>query len=357
MIQRPLDPTAQLPLVIEPEAGAATDASALEAWCRAERATIEALLLRHGALLFRGFGLTDALSFERAALALADDLKNQYLGTSPRNARSTYTFTASELPAHYPIMQHCEMSFLPSAPTRLFFCCTEAPSCGGETPLADCRNVWRDLRPEVRDAFEARGVRIVRNYGPPGGGSRLDPWQLKGWPDVFGTTDRAEVEAIAAREGTRCEWRPDGGVRLVREQPAWIAHPETGDRIWFNHCQVFHGDAARHEYRRIARRRLQARSVGVAALLETLTAVRGVVKRPEDYATHCTYGDGTEIPSDHVAHLIDVFWDNMVFPRWRRGDLVMIDNFRVSHGRMPFRGPREILVAFTEGREITPVAA
>ena len=34
-----------------------------------------------------------------------------------------------------------------------------------------------------------------------------------------------------------------------------------------------------------------------------------------------------------------------VFP-WRRGDVLAIDNFAVSHGRLPDSGPREIAVAW-----------
>ena len=35
------------------------------------------------------------------------------------------------------------------------------------------------------------------------------------------------------------------------------------------------------------------------------------------------------------------------FP-WQRGDILLVDNFLVSHGREPFVGPRSILVAMAE---------
>lgn len=50
-------------------------------------------------------------------------------------------------------------------------------------------------------------------------------------------------------------------------------------------------------------------------------------------AMHTTFGDGTEIPLADVNHVRETMYKNMVFNRWRKGDLLMIDNFRISHGR------------------------
>jgi ubiquinone/menaquinone biosynthesis C-methylase UbiE len=35
--------------------------------------------------------------------------------------------------------------------------------------------------------------------------------------------------------------------------------------------------------------------------------------------------------------------------KWKRGDLLLVDNVQVTHGRMPFRGKRRILVAMSQG--------
>ena len=50
-------------------------------------------------------------------------------------------------------------------------------------------------------------------------------------------------------------------------------------------------------------------------------------------AMHTCFGDGSEIPLADVTHVRDTLYKNMVFNRWEKGDIVMIDNFRVSHGR------------------------
>ena len=61
---------------------------------------------------------------------------------------------------------------------------------------------------------------------------------------------------------------------------------------------------------------------------------------------HCTYADGTEIPTEDLDHVRNVIWRNMETVPWRTGDIVAIDNWAVAHGRLPFRGPRHVLVAW-----------
>ena len=160
-----LTPRSVAPLLVEPSGDASLDG--LVRWAAQPEARQR--LQEHGALLFRGFAVPDAAAFERVARAVDPELKKDYLGTSPRDALTEFVFTASELPGHYPIPQHCEMSFVRSPPRRLFFACLRPNvGLGGETPLCDYRRVVADLDPAVRDRWEERGLRIVRNYsGPP----------------------------------------------------------------------------------------------------------------------------------------------------------------------------------------------
>jgi alpha-ketoglutarate-dependent taurine dioxygenase len=337
-----------LPLVLEPAAAAPLDAERLAGWIDAHRPWVEDQLLAHGALLLRGFCISDPRAFERVIRAVSPDLKNDYLGTSPRDALTSHVFSASELPPFYPIPQHCEMSFLPAPPSRLFFCCLTAPQGpGGETPLVDFRRVLRDIDPAVRDRFVQKGVRIIRNYAGPEGGSRFDLWKLKRWDEMFQTTDRKVVEARCRESGFEFTWRPGGLLRLVHEQPATRPHPVTGEPVWFNHAQVFHLSSAPAEYRRIVRRLDYIELKLLQKFSAAMVSVKGRLVRPEDQAMHCTYGGGEPIPDSDMEAVRDAIWRNMVFFPWREGDIVMIDNAAVAHGRMPYRGPRKVVVAWS----------
>jgi hypothetical protein len=341
----PYETAGDLPLEIRPRAGGSRSVDALCDWLRADAPAVQERLACHGALRLRGFDVDGPAAFERVARAVDPDLKNEYLGTSPRNALTDYVFNASELPDFYPIPQHCEMSFCARPPRRVFFCCLEAPAEGsGETPLCDFRAVWRDLDPAVRGRFVAGGIRIVRNYGGPGEPSD-DPMRLKPWPDMFLTTDRAAVEAKCREEGFEPTWLAGDGLRLVSTQPAYRDHPVTGERAWYTHVTTFHVGTGAAEYARIARHRPSERHRAMLDLARTLDAAARA-KPADERAMHCTYEDGREIPDADLEHVRDVVWRHLVIDPWRRGDVVAIDNASVSHGRMPYEGARHVVVCW-----------
>ena len=93
---------------------------------------------------------------------------------------------------------------------------------------------------------------------------------------------------------------------------------------------------------------------------------------PMKVGFHTCFADGTEVPEGHMTHVHDVIWKNMVFNRWKKGDILMIDNFRISHGRQvtllllnsaslvfkkgscmllflqPYSGKRKVVVSWSE---------
>jgi alpha-ketoglutarate-dependent taurine dioxygenase len=315
-------------------------------WIAANRDMLETTWVKHGVLRFRGFDVLGPASFERVAQALEPDLKSDYLGTSPRNARSRFVFSASELPPAYPITQHIEMSFLPTAPRKLFFHCTVPTDINGETPTVDYRAVLASLDPAVRKDFETRGVRNIRNYDGPASPKGLDLWKLKRWDEMFQSSDHAVVERKAIEQGLTCDWLPQDRLRLTNKQPATRIHPVTGEAVWFNHTQVFHVATAALEYRHILKRQRTVRAAFFAALTASLTALKRLTPS-EQQGMHTTYADGSEISTASVKHLIDTIWSHLVIEPWHRRDVLAIDNRSTGHGRLPFTGPREVLVAWT----------
>ncbi len=333
-----------LPFLVEADSD--NSLATITSWLEVNHDMVQQKLTEHGAILMRGFQVNNEEDFQEVALGVEKDLKNDYQGTSPRNQRTQYVFNASELPDYYPIMQHCEMSFLPSAPRRLFFFCKTAPEGGGETPIVDFRKVWAQMDPTIRADFEKKGIRHIRNYSGPNDKSLLKLWELKAWPEIFNTTDKAEVSKKCEETNQPYEWNGDK-LRLLNEKEAYQDHPETGERVWYNHLQVFHRDAAKIEYQHIKKERPNFRNRMVSMILSFMTVLKHMTVDPMDESMHTTFRDGSPIPLGHVEHVQDLIWKNMVAFKWQKGDVIALDNFSTSHGRLPYKGPREILVSWS----------
>jgi len=173
-VSGPLRPDSALPLLVQPSV---TDLDLAE-WSAGNRDWIEGRLSSAGALLFRGFGVRAAAEFEaglgRAVLRAVRAQRRAHAGQRPR--------TDSRVLSRPPV-SCCGTTRTRSNrrwPRKIIFCCSDAPSSGGETPLADSREVYRRLDSRLRDRFESKGIRYQRNYG---GGVGLS------WQQVFQTTD------------------------------------------------------------------------------------------------------------------------------------------------------------------------
>ena len=342
------------PLLVTPKKY--TSNFCLRAFMEANREWIDKAILKYGAVLFRGFDINSAKEVEADVRAFEPNLSNEYRGTSPRIAQkgSEYVFSAAEVPSHFPIAQHLEMSFLPAPPRRLFFSALQAPTGnkGGETALTDFRKVYRDIPAKLRDKLASKKIRYTRKHKEKGFKPPFvttDITSLKGWSDLFDTHNKTEVEEICRRENLPVRWEGrnrDTFVSEYNDEPFQL-HPDTKEPVWFNHAQVFHWSTFPAEllsaFRRTRDVRFLLRSVS-AFCLSFLTYA--VLRRR--MALHVSYGDGRPISFREMGQIRKAIHRNMVFNQWQKGDLLMIDNFSTSHGREPtYSRNRKIVVAWS----------
>ena len=67
----------------------------------------------------------------------------------------------------------------------------------------------------------------------------------------------------------------------------------------------------------------------------------------EKYPYNCYYGDGSEIEPEVIQHIRAASWACAVGFKWQSGDLLVLDNLAVQHGRIGFTGDRKLLVYLT----------
>jgi alpha-ketoglutarate-dependent taurine dioxygenase len=283
----------------------------------AVRARAAELLESSGAVLLRGFAIDGLAAFQELVQLVTPGLLSYDFASTPRSQVERHIYTSTEYPAHQSIPLHNEQSYTSEWPLKLWFHCAQAAQEGGHTPLADSRAVLCRIPQSIRERFERKGVMYVRNYG-----NGLDlPWTR-----VFQTQERAEVERFCRRAGIACEWKADGELRTRQVCPAIAVHPSSGERVWFNQAHLFH----------------------VSSLEPTLRdALLGAVEEAE-LPRHALYGDGSPIEPEALEAIREAYrLQTAEFP-WQQGDVLLLDNMRVAHGRTPYKGARKILVAMAE---------
>jgi alpha-ketoglutarate-dependent taurine dioxygenase len=320
------DAATPVPFVVQ--AGSAANLCAL--LC-GEREELSRQLRISGAILFRGFGVTDAQQLAVLPTAVGNEPMRYWGGDSPRTDVDASVYTSTEAPAAIAIPLHNEMSYLGSYPRHLWMACARPARRGGETVLGDGRAIRRAIDPEVRRRFVRHGIRYRCIFrGPTGARAILDRFfkAHKSWMDAFETESRAQVAERCASIGVEHRWLRSGQLRLDTLRPATLRHPETGELAWFNQAHLF---------------RLHPRYLGVLRYL----LARALFRDPETRSHHACFGDGSEIERATLEHLYDVLDAHRVPVAWEPGDVLWIDNLSCMHGREPFRGPRRVLVTMS----------
>jgi alpha-ketoglutarate-dependent taurine dioxygenase len=304
-------PGAELPVIIRPSSQGESLQDAFERL----QTQLEEAVSTVGGVLLRGFDVPSVEAFQQFSAAFGHPLLSYDFGSTPRTAVGGGIYTSTEYPAHQFIPLHNEQAYTREWAMKIWFHCVTAAHTGGETPIADSRAVYRKMPDSIRERF-ARGILYVRNYGD------FDvPWQ-----QVFNTENRVEVENYCRRTGIQWEWKNDGSLRTRQLCQGIERHPRSGETVWFNQGHLFHISNQQPEVRE---------------MLEELVGI-------ENLPRNVYFADGSPIPDtifDEIRHVIDE--QTVIFP-WHKGDVLMLDNMLVAHGRTPFKGERKVVVAMAE---------
>ena len=282
-------------------------------WALKNKNQVEQILRTQGALLIRNLNIPSSKQFAKILTTLFDaDLLEYIYRSTPRTELRDNIYTATEYHREQLIQQHNENSYSNVWPTRIGFWCMLPSDTGGETPIADSRNVYSLLPREIREEFEMKGVMYVRNY------SNIDlPWQ-----EVFQSNDPKEVERYCMENRLKFEWRGDDHLRTVQVNAATQIHPFSAEPIWFNQAHLFHERSLADDVRE-----------GLRLSLDS-----------EDLPRNAFYGDGTKIDDEIIDVIIRSYERCKLTFSLEKGDLLLLDNMLFSHGRNPYVGDRKVLV-------------
>lgn len=276
---------------------------------------LRSLLLERGAVLLRGFQM-DVPAFERLVESLADATLVQ-AGARQRSSKSDVIQQVN--PGSDAIAPHCENAFTPIRPDLAFFMCERPAERGGETTLTPGATVAHNLAVAAPDLGDTP-VRYCAIYS------------REVWSRMFGTDQTALVRAMLARvqglldAASAVEFGfelSDEGMLSYDYVTAPFVNCRRGERVF--------GDS-------------------YAGFATTPPANRDA--RPETIWVTGRHGDPyperfrTAIHAAIDAATYDVTLSS--------GDVLVLDNWSVLHGRRAFDGPRTMHAAFAYASWLRP---
>lgn len=284
---------------------------------RAQSAALMEQLATHGAILFRGCGVTDAQGFDDfvAGFDLPNFPYKESLSNAVRHNRTPRVFTANEAPQDVEIFLHHEMAQTPYFPSHLFFFCEQAALSGGATPVCRSDVLLEKLTqhlPEFVARCRAHGARYSLTMPAE---ADATSGQGRSWRQTLNVDAREAAEARLAVLEYDWQWLPDDAIRTTTPALPLIRRAPSGNEVFFN---------------------------------QLIAAFCGWQDRRKEGARSVTYGDGAAFDDADMQSAVEIAYELVFDLPWESGDVALIDNYQVMHGRRPFSGRRSVLASLCQ---------
>ena len=272
------------------------------------------LINAHGFVVFRGYGIQSDQDFHRfvEGLGLENFKYADSFSNAVRHNRTDRVFTANEAPPNVEIFLHHEMAQTLTFPGALFFFCEKAAESGGATPI--CRS---DLTLKTLETQNPTFVAKLRSVGVKYRNSmpseaNHESGQGRSWKDTLTVNSAHEAEEKLAALGYQFNWLEDGGLSVQTPALAAVDHFGRGKDVFFN---------------------------------QIVAAAAGWTVAADDREPRLCFGDDSPIEHADLADTIKAAYQNTVDLEWQTGDVALLDNLKVMHGRRPFEGSRSVLAS------------
>jgi len=283
-------------------------------WAHDNATDIGAQASKHGAVLVRGLPLASPEDFDAVVTAFGfpifsyeESLSNAYrINYTPR------VFSANEAPPEVTIYLHHEMAQTPVYPSKLFFFCQTAPDEGGATPICRSDILWKRLSEQQSDFAEACRDKGLKYSLTMAGEADKESGMGRSWQSTFSVDSHEAAEARMTDLNYTWQWQDNGDLRATTPVLPAVRDLGDGRTSFFN---------------------------------QLIAAFNGWKDTRNDPSKAITFGDDTPLDPDDVAKA-SVLADGVTFDiLWQDGDLALVDNYTVMHGRRTFTGTRKVLAS------------
>jgi hypothetical protein len=293
-----------------------SESVSIEEWVRQNRVAINKSLKQTGAVLLRGLAMQDPDHFEKFVVAYGLPVfpYRESLSNAVRVNYSERVFTANEAPSQVEIYLHHEMAQTPVSPSVLFFCCISAAEQGGATPLCRSDQLFEAFKlshPKWTEQLVSKGLRYVTRMPAV---SDESSGQGRSWYNTLNVSDKDEVEKKLTAMGYEYSWQNNGGLETLSPLLPGVVELTNGGQSFYH---------------------------------QLIAAYRGWPGVRENPASGVIFGDKTEIPVGLLESLSTMAEDYTTDLHWADGEIAMLNNRMIMHGRRPYSGnrKRQVLVS------------
>lgn len=284
-------------------------------WISENLAVLNKELSCTGAILFRGFPVVDANSYDAffSAFNYPNFTYTESLSNAVRINHTEFVFTANEAPKDVEIHLHNEMAQTPVYPSHISLFCEAAADHGGATVICRSDSIYEKLvaaAPELTDKLEQTGIKYTTVMPPedcPGSG------QGRSWRSTLSVENLEQAEDKLRSLGYVWEWQGDGSLKAQTAALPAIKTLEGGRKVFFNQI--------------------------IAAYM----GWGGVKENPN---SALCFGDDSYFSIDYLDTIVDIAESISYNVEWKNGDVAVVDNNLAMHGRRPYSGEkkRKVLV-------------
>ncbi|PWN86790.1 Clavaminate synthase-like protein [Acaromyces ingoldii] len=342
---------------------------------KADESALRTLLTSSGgALHFRNTPLRTADDFSAFIHTLAEGagwVPHQDKGLMVlRRPHAKNVASANEGPSHLAIGSHNEYGLSSHHPSFIAFFCLSAPEKRGETPIASSFKLYQRFAEEQTDylaTIEKQGIaytithpraRVANSlggngvfepsaFGPQTQQQDVTEEQLRsivednvrslaeegGWqPNATAT------ENTWKQRGYSSHWLPDGSCMVVQRVPGVRQHPVFHLPSYFTnvHSRTLHADTHRTS---------KPWSMSLDTWLKQQLASPS--EQPHNLPPYYVgpHGDDLPFPLKWIDSIRKITTEEQVDVPWQQGDVLLLDNLAVQHGRRTWEGDRRLLAS------------
>jgi len=222
--------------------------------------------------------------------------------------------SAAGAPKELTIQFHNEMAYAAEFPKYVTFAMVKQANVDGTTTLADNMLVQQKLSASLLKKFHELGVQYIRFLHDESEKSAPDFYNS--WQGAFQTSSMD----VALQNGNNrtnfsiLKKHDDRRLRHILWCPVFHQHPTLGE-LFFNSVLNRHG-----------------------SWMDGHSFFGKLPNSERPY--HCTWGDGSEFNDEELAEIRTAYSESTEYIRLNPGDVLVLDNLRVVHGRTPYRGSR-----------------